>query len=153
MSYELDCMLTIFFLNKISDIIINVEIVITKCEYSIEDWYCSKTACQTWNLHRSCWLIVSWGPKFWQIYGPIFDDSYSLSHTVWFKSFYYFRFLFDEEEDEEGLRKKSRRRKMREKISMELADVAASYGLVRFQPLVVTDERLIRNVILQVKRN
>ena len=40
---------------------------------------------------------------------------------------------------------------MREKISMELADVAASYGLVRFQPLVVTDERLIRNVILQVK--
>jgi len=58
-------------------------------------------------------------------------------------------FLFDEEEDEEGIRKKSRRRRMREKISMELADVAASYGLVRFQPLVVTDERLIRNVILQ----
>ena len=66
--------------------------------------------------------------------------------------FIYFRFLFDEEVDEEGLRKKSRRRRMREKISMELADVAASYGLVRFQPLVVTDERLIRNVILQVKR-
>ena len=65
------------------------------------------------------------------------------------KVIFYFRFLFDEEEDE-GLRKKSRRRKMREKISMELADVAASYGLVRFQPLVVTDERLIRNVILQV---
>ena len=65
----------------------------------------------------------------------------------------FFRFLFDEEEDDEGVRKKSRRRKMREKISMELADVAASYGLVRFQPLVVTDERLIRNVILQVKCN
>ena len=39
---------------------------------------------------------------------------------------------------------------MREKISLDLADVASSYGLVRFQPLVVTDERLIRNVILQV---
>ena len=145
----MDC--SCFLTKKISDIIFDVEIIVTKCEYSIEDWYCSKTACQTWNFHRSCWLIVSSGLKFWQIYGSIFGDLYSLSHTVWLKWFYYFRFLFDEEEDEEGLRKKSRRRRMREKISMELADVAASYGLVRFQPLVVTDERLIRNVILQVK--
>ena len=74
MSYELDCMLTIFFLNKISDIIINVEIVITKCEYSIEDWYCSKTACQTWNLHRSCWLIVSFNKSM---------VLFLMTHTVW----------------------------------------------------------------------
>ena len=62
----------------------------------------------------------------------------------------YFSFLFDQDEDEEEMRKKSRRRRIREKISLDLADVASSYGLVRFQPLVVTDERLIRNVILQV---
>ena len=62
----------------------------------------------------------------------------------------HFRFLFDQDEDEEEVGKKSRRRRMREKISLDLADVASSYGLVRFQPLVVTDERLIRNVILQV---
>jgi len=58
-------------------------------------------------------------------------------------------FLFDQDDDEEEMRKKSRRRRIREKISLDLADVASSYGLVRFQPLVVTDERLIRNVILQ----
>ena len=63
-----------------------------------------------------------------------------------------FSFLFDTSEDEEvadengkvKTQRKSRRRRQRERISAQLAEVASSYGLVRFQPLVVTDERLIK---------
>ena len=40
---------------------------------------------------------------------------------------------------------------MRERVSLQLAETASSYGLVKFNPLVVTDERLIRMVIAQVK--
>ena len=62
-------------------------------------------------------------------------------------------FMFDlsDDEDENGkIKQKSRRRRMREKVSVQLADVASSYGLVRFNPLVVTDERLLKLVIIQV---
>lgn len=65
-------------------------------------------------------------------------------------------FLFglsdDEEEDQEGIQKrapKSKRMRLREKVSLQLADVASSYGLVKFNPLVVTDERLIKLLIIQ----
>ncbi len=68
-------------------------------------------------------------------------------------------FLFglsdDEEEDQEGIQKrapKSKRMRLREKVSLQLADVASSYGLVKFNPLVVTDERLIKLLIIQVQK-
>ena len=63
--------------------------------------------------------------------------------------------LSDDEEDEEKERKrrfsKSKRMRLREKVSLQLADVASSYGLVKFNPLVVTDERLIKLLITQVQ--
>ena len=59
-------------MNKISNIIVDVEIILTKCEYPIKDWYCSKTACQTWNFHWSRGLIVSWCPKLCQLL--VFDS-------------------------------------------------------------------------------
>ena len=149
MSYELDCMLTNFFLEQDQ-------------RHYHQCWDCHY---QVWIFYRRLILLQDCLPdlklspilltyrefnpqiltNLWSNFGYSYIP-YDSSHFI------YFRFLFDEEVDEEGLRKKSRRRRMREKISMELADVAASYGLVRFQPLVVTDERLIRNVILQVKR-
>ena len=62
-----------------------------------------------------------------------------------------FLFEFSEDEDEEGkVVRKSRKRRMRERVSLQLAETASSYGLVRFNPLVVTDERLIKMVIAQV---
>ena len=64
---------------------------------------------------------------------------------------HFLRFLFADSDDEDENNKKSKRRRTRERVSAELAEVASSYGLVRFQPLVVTDERLIKNVISQVK--
>jgi len=64
------------------------------------------------------------------------------------------RFFVDSSDDESetGERKgrkkiKTRRRRIREKVSAQLADVATSYGLVRFHPLVVTDEKLLQVVL------
>ena len=56
----------------------------------------------------------------------------------------------NEDDSETENRKKSKKRRMRKRISSQLAEVASSYGLVRFQPLVVTDDRLIKNIISQV---
>lgn len=60
-------------------------------------------------------------------------------------------FMFDiEDEDDDGkVIRKSKRQRLREKVSVQLADVASSYGLVRFIPLVVTNERLIKMIIIQ----
>ena len=62
----------------------------------------------------------------------------------------------DEEEEDQQERKKrtpkSARMRLREKVSLQLADVASSYGLVKFNPLVVTDERLIKLLIIQVQK-
>jgi hypothetical protein len=59
--------------------------------------------------------------------------------------------MFDiEDEDDDGkVIRKSKRQRLREKVSVQLADVASSYGLVRFIPLVVTNERLIKMIIIQ----
>ena len=63
-------------------------------------------------------------------------------------------FMFDasDDEDENGKKiRKSKRRRIRERVSEQLADVASSYGLVKFNPLVVTDERLLKMIIIQVR--
>ena len=63
-----------------------------------------------------------------------------------------FLFGYSDDDDEEGKPiQKSKKRRMRERVSLQLAETASSYGLVKFNPLVVTDERLIRMVIAQVK--
>ena len=48
------------------------------------------------------------------------------------------------------VRRKTRRRRIRERVSAQLAEVATSYGLVRFHPLVVTDEKLLQVVLSHV---
>lgn len=63
------------------------------------------------------------------------------------------RFFIDSSDDEcdneqTGRKRiKTRRRRIRERVSAQLADVATSYGLVRFHPLVVTDEKLLQVVL------